>query len=79
MVEARQRVGDRLCLMGNVDPLDIGVRGTPQQVEEACLDILESSGGKGLILSLGGGTSPGMPRENIEAMIAAARKFNGQS
>jgi len=32
-----------------------------------------------LILSLGGGTSPGMLRENIQAMIVAARKFNGPS
>jgi len=79
VVEAREHVGDRLCLMGNVDPLDIGVRGTPQQMEAACQSVLEASGGKGLILSLGGGTSPGMLRENIQAMIVAARKFNGPS
>jgi len=62
--------------MGNVDPLDIGVRGTPQQMEQACGQVLEASGGKGLILSLGGGTSPGMPGENIRAMITALDAFN---
>jgi hypothetical protein len=25
-----------------------------------------------------GGTSPGMPKENIEAMIAALEEFNGK-
>ena len=30
--EVKQRVGDRMCLMGNVNPLEIGVRGTPDEV-----------------------------------------------
>lgn len=74
--EAQKQAGKRLCLMGNVDPLDIGTRGTPEQVREACRKVLEASAGQGLILSLGGGTSPGMPRENIHAMDAAVNEFN---
>ncbi|MBP1774963.1 MAG: Uroporphyrinogen decarboxylase [candidate division NC10 bacterium] len=74
--EARQKVGDKLCLMGNVAPLDLGVRGTPDQVREAALEVLRKSDGKGLMLSVGGGVSPGMPRENILALIDAARSFN---
>jgi len=34
-------------------------------------------GGKGVILSLGGGVSPGMPRANILALRAAAQEFSG--
>jgi hypothetical protein len=34
------------------------------------------SGGEGIILSVGGGTSPGMPRENIVAMLEALQEFN---
>ncbi len=30
--EVKQRVGDRMCLMGNVNPLEIAVRGTPEEV-----------------------------------------------
>ena len=33
--EVKQRVGDRMCLMGNVNPLEIGVRGTPEDVQIA--------------------------------------------
>ena len=61
IAEVKSRVGDRMCLMGNVNPLEVGVRGTPEEVREATLDVLEKSGGTGIILSVGGGTSPGMP------------------
>lgn len=76
--EVKARVGDRMCLMGNVNPLEVGVRGTPEEVRAATLDVLEKSGGEGIILSVGGGTSPGMPKQNIEAMLAALAEFNGR-
>ena len=59
--------------MGNVNPLEVGVRGTPAEVRAATLDVLEKSGGQGIILSVGGGTSPGMPRANIVAMPTSAK------
>ena len=31
--EVKRRVGDRMCLMGNVNPLEIAVRGTPEEVK----------------------------------------------
>lgn len=78
--EVKERVGSRMCLMGNVNPLEIGVRGTPDEVKEATLDVLEGgfSDGKGMILSVGGGTSPGMPRQNIVAMLEALDQFNSK-
>jgi uroporphyrinogen decarboxylase len=77
--EVKKRVGDRMCLMGNVNPLEVGVRGTPEEVRRATLDVLEKSGGEGIILSVGGGTSPGMPRQNILAMLGALEEFNSQA
>jgi uroporphyrinogen decarboxylase len=76
--EVKRRVGSRMCLMGNVNPLELGVRGTPAEVHAATLDVLEGSGGEGIILSVGGGVSPGMPRENILAMQSALAEFNGK-
>jgi MtaA/CmuA family methyltransferase len=78
IAEVKERVGDRMCLMGNVNPLEIGVRGTPDEVRDATLEVLEKSGGEGIILSVGGGTSPGMPRENIQAMLQALEEFNSK-
>jgi uroporphyrinogen decarboxylase len=40
--------------------------------------VLEGSGGEGIILSVGGGTSPGMPRENILAMLVALVEYNAK-
>jgi len=77
IADVKARVGDRMCLMGNVNPLEVGVRGTPEEVRAATLEVLEKSGGEGIILSVGGGTSPGMPRANIVAMQRALEEYNG--
>jgi uroporphyrinogen decarboxylase len=69
--QVREKTSGRLCLMGNVPPLEVGVRGTPEMVREAAGDILARTKGVGLILSLGGGVSPGMPRENLVALVEA--------
>jgi uroporphyrinogen decarboxylase len=76
--EVKRRVGDRMVLMGNVNPLEIAVRGDEDDVREATLDVLEGAEGEGIILSVGGGTSPGMPRQNIRAMLDALAEFNGK-
>ncbi len=76
IAEVKARVGQRMCLMGNVNPLEIGVRGTPEEVRQATLEVLQKSRGEGIILSLGGGASPGMPRANIQAMLRALEEFN---
>jgi uroporphyrinogen decarboxylase len=78
IAEVKARVGNRMCLMGNVNPLEVGVRGTPKEVRAATLDVLEKSGGQGIILSVGGGISPGMPKQNIEAMLQALRDYNSK-
>lgn len=66
--EVREKTNGRLCLMGNVPPLEIGVRGTPEMVAQSAREVLAKSEGQGLILSVGGGVSPGMPRENLRAL-----------
>ena len=75
---AQSVTGGKLCLMGNVAPLDVGVRGTPEQVRAAAETVIEKATGGRLILSVGGGTSPGMPRQNIVAMLKALEEFNGK-
>ena len=76
ITEVIERIGDEMTLMGNVNPLEIGVRGTPEDVHRATMDVLKKSEGERVILSVGGGVSPEMPRENIQAMLGALNEFN---
>lgn len=75
--EARQATGARMCLIGNVAPLGIAAQGTPGQVVESARRVLSATQGQGMILSLGGGLSPGTPRQNLDALTGAARTWPG--
>lgn len=70
--QAQKKLGGRMCLMGNVPPLDTAVRGTPEMVRKSARDLIAASDGSPLILSVGGGVSPGTPKENLLALIEAA-------
>ena len=76
IIEVRKRTAGKICLMGNIAPLEIGTRGTPQEVQSAVLDLLQRTGGQGVIVSVGGGVSPGMPKANILAMAEAVTKLS---
>jgi uroporphyrinogen decarboxylase len=72
----KEKLGGKAALMGNVAPLDLGVRGTPEQVYAAALECLDKAApGGGMILSFGGGVSPGTLPENIDALLRAARDW----
>ena len=73
VADLRAATGDRLCPMGNVNPLDLGVRGTPEEVKAAAAEVLRKTADGRVILSVGGGVSPGMPAANIRALVDAAR------
>lgn len=74
LAKVRQLVGPDLCLLGNVPPLDVLAQGTPEAVTAAAQACLATHAeGKGLILSAGGGASPGTPAANVHALLRAAR------
>jgi len=73
IAKVRELVGPGICLVGNVPPLEVLVRGSHAGVLEsarACLDALPE--GRGLLLSAGGGTSPETPADHIHALVEAA-------
>ena len=75
IADAKAKMGHRVALMGNVPPLAVGVRGTPDEVRasaRACL--AKGAPGGGMILSFGGGVAPGTPPENIDALLDAVRE-----
>jgi uroporphyrinogen-III decarboxylase len=78
IAEVKAKMGHRVALMGNVPPLDVGVRGTPAEVAQSARECLDKGApGGGMILSFGGGVSPGTPPENIDALLEVARGWPG--
>jgi uroporphyrinogen decarboxylase len=74
--EAKRRIGDRVCLIGNLDQLGTLLSGTPEEVEAECRDMIAQGGpGGGYILSASGCVSEGTPLENVEAMVRAAEEY----
>ena len=72
--EAKRKIGDRCCIMGNV-PSSLIMTGTPQQVKEHCRRLIEVCGkGGGYVLAGGANVDEGNP-ENMRAMMAAAREY----
>jgi uroporphyrinogen-III decarboxylase len=76
MATACQKLGGRMALMGNVPPLGVGARGTPEQVYAAAIKSMEEAAGHPQILSFAGVTTMGVTPENVRAMARAARDFN---
>ncbi|MBI4758810.1 MAG: hypothetical protein HY783_07420 [Chloroflexi bacterium] len=63
-----------VALMGNVPPLSVMACSTPEQVEGWARECVRKTGGRRLILSAGGGVSPGTPPEALNALVRVARE-----
>ena len=73
--EARQRVGDRVALQGNLDPSILLAK--PEVVRAHVRQTLESFGqGEGHVFNLGHGITPDVDPDNLAALIAAVREFS---
>lgn len=73
--DAKEKVGRRVCLMGNVNTTLL-LTGDPSRVEaeaKACIEAAAMEGG--FILSSGCEVPLRAPLENVEAMVRAAKKY----
>jgi uroporphyrinogen decarboxylase len=70
--EAREMLGPRTALQGNVDPAVLF--GPPENIRKATLDAAGALGGVGHILNLGHGILPGTPVENALLFIETGQK-----
>ncbi len=67
--QARELLGPDIVLMGNVPPLDVLVRSSTKEVRKATQALLQKVADFGpLVISAGGGVSPGTPIDNLQAM-----------
>jgi uroporphyrinogen decarboxylase len=70
MAEAKRRIGDHLCLAGNVDPVSVLTLADPERVRAESLACIEAaSEGGGFILTSGCDIPPTVPLENLQAML----------
>ena len=71
--EAREKLGEEVVLMGNLPPLDLLVRGSREEVGRAARAFLAEARDLGpVLISPGGGVSPGTPVENLRVLVEAA-------
>lgn len=74
--EVREKVGDRLCLIGNID-VDLLSRGTPSKVREKVIKNVETAGYKsGYCIGSGNSIPEYVKFENYKMMIDTVNEIN---
>ena len=75
---ARERVGSRVALQGNLDPAVL--LSSPEAVQREAVAVLKQFGaGSGHVFNLGHGISQYTPPENVSALIEAVRGFGDRN
>jgi uroporphyrinogen decarboxylase len=75
MKKVKDECGDKICLIGNIDCVDLLPNGTPEQVDEAVASAIKDAGaGGGLIISSSNSLHPGVNPENCIAMFESTKK-----
>jgi uroporphyrinogen decarboxylase len=73
--DARRRVGSRVALQGNFDPM--ALFGTPESIRGEVRRILEAFGkGPGHVFNLGHGVSQHTPPEHVAALVEAVHSLS---
>jgi uroporphyrinogen decarboxylase len=74
--EVKKAVGGKVCLMGNLSPIELILPGSPEQIRteaRRCIGVAGDGNG-GYLLAPSGAFIPGTPPENIQALLDAARE-----
>jgi uroporphyrinogen-III decarboxylase len=73
-------LGGKVCYSGNLDPIEILMRGTPEQVAAETARMLRTCHpGGGYLFCTGEMVPRDTPQENVEAMLAAVRRASQTS
>jgi uroporphyrinogen-III decarboxylase len=74
--EAKRRVGDRLCIKGNINTFEFMLNATPDQVKEKCKRCIDDAGANGgYVLSTGDQCGRDTPDRNLFAMVEVAKTY----
>lgn len=76
--ELKKILGDKMCLVGNIDPVSIIKNGTIRDVHDAVKLCIEKAGDSpnGYIIGSGCDIPGGAPVENIKAIIEATKEYS---
>jgi uroporphyrinogen decarboxylase len=75
LAEVKKEIGDRICLLGNIDCRETLVSKSTREVEEEVIQAIETAApGGGYILSSSNTIHPGVRAENYIAMVEATHK-----
>ncbi len=75
ILQARARVGDRVALQGNMDPVALYAR--PEVIAEKVKTILHKYGaGSGHVFNLGHGILPDINPDHVKAMVDAVHEYS---
>jgi hypothetical protein len=76
LAEAKRRVGQRLCIKGNINTFDFMLHSSPDEVREKCKRVIDAAGvDGGFVLSTGDQCGRDTPPENIFAMVEVAHTY----
>lgn len=76
MAEAKRRVGDKLCLKGNINTTEFMIYSTPKEIEDKCKKLIDDAGyNGGFILSTGDQCGRDTPEANIFKMVETAKTY----
>jgi uroporphyrinogen decarboxylase len=77
LLAAKQKVGDKVRLMGNVKPSETMLQGTPEDVRKAVIQCVSEAydNPKGLIVASGCSLPTETPFHNIDAMLNTVREI----
>ena len=76
LVSAKRRIGDRVCLKGYIDQVNLICFGKPDAIRDAVRRAVEAgASGSGFILGTADSIRPESPPENIKAYFDAALEF----
>ena len=76
LADAKRRIGDRVCLKGNLDPVNVMKEADEDTVALATRECLETGGRTGgYILSVADCMAPGTLKANMEIVADVVHRF----
>ncbi|HID76125.1 MAG TPA: hypothetical protein EYP56_09030 [Planctomycetaceae bacterium] len=76
MAEAAQALGGKVCYSGNLDPIEVLMKGTPEQVAAETERIINTCAPGGGYLFCTGEMNPrDVPEENMRALVRTVRRW----